>query len=366
MKIVVMGSSQGMGGLQTHFHLLQQFLRTENHDLLAVSVGDQERESHRYPGTIYAIRQTPGSFTGKIRKWLEFRRARRAAISFKPHLFVAAAAGKMYAAMAAAFPPNTPSFYQEVISDLETNDPIRLAMNKHFKAVAVQSPSMVATYRRAMGSSMPVRALPCFANSPAKGFRAVRWTHGEPVRLAYFGRLAANKGLVQFLESCQNLIGGENLQIDIHGSGPEKENIAREIDRAQLGDRVRLCGRYPDGEECARLMVSYHGLVLPSTHCEGLPLILLESMSYGLPFLSTTIGAIPDAAVGNADAVICSPERESMRRCAGEFVHRIKTGDFNSARLIGHFEENFSAICMQRQWREMLSDPELFFGLNLK
>jgi hypothetical protein len=50
MKVVAMGSTHGLGGLQTHFRLLVGFLAREGHEVGVIQVGEA-----RYYGTRQVI-----------------------------------------------------------------------------------------------------------------------------------------------------------------------------------------------------------------------------------------------------------------------------------------------------------------------
>jgi glycosyltransferase involved in cell wall biosynthesis len=92
-----------------------------------------------------------------------------------------------------------------------------------------------------------------------------------------------------------------------------------------------------------------------------LPLVLLEAMSCGLPFVSTNVGAIPDAARGNPDAILVEPEARSIADGVRSLCERLVTGGFNPSRQREFFLKNFSNESFGERWRTMLADPEAFF-----
>src|SRR3546814_12112350 len=76
------------------------------------------------------------------------------------------------------------------------------------------------------------------------------------------------------------------------GDGPARSALARRRDEHGLGERVILAGARPHAE-LATWMQAADLLCLPS-HSEGVPNVVLEAMSCGLPVVATPVGGIPE------------------------------------------------------------------------
>jgi glycosyltransferase involved in cell wall biosynthesis len=137
--------------------------------------------------------------------------------------------------------------------------------------------------------------------------------------LAYFGRIASHKGLDLLIESLVRERLTERLHLDIWGDGdtPRYFDIAL---RLGARDSIRFCGPFPEDRKGAELIASYDGIALTSRGSEGLPLILLEAMSYGLPFIASSVAAIPDCCADNPDAVLVEPTLEGVGAGLLEFA----------------------------------------------
>jgi glycosyltransferase involved in cell wall biosynthesis len=107
---------------------------------------------------------------------------------------------------------------------------------------------------------------------------------------AVIGRLFPDKGHKYFLEAF-SLARRKHPSITglIIGDGPERAHIEKMILGMGLGDMVHLCGVRSDMNYVYR---NIDCLVIPSL-TEGLPYVLLEAMTNGIPVLATSVGDIP-------------------------------------------------------------------------
>ena len=264
--------------------------------------------------------------------------------------------------MARGMPACTFKFYHEVLYELPNNEPLRFAMATFFDAIAAQSPSIASNCRNWIPDNRPVKTLPCFAMPLEATGLAKLPDSREQLRFCYFGRLASNKGLDRLLNAFARVADTLNARLDIHGDGPESKRLKDAIAVLGLQERVKLHGRYPEGSAYAAVLATYHGLILPSIGYEGLPLVLIEAMSCGLPFLATTIGAIPDAAVDNEDVMLMNPEEDGMAEGIVDFAAKLRLGAMANTRLKAFYDRHYSPAVHEDCWRRMLCDPKAYFS----
>ena len=96
--------------------------------------------------------------------------------------------------------------------------------------------------------------------------------------------------------------------------------LHRQLDETGLRDRVRLVGAV----EPTDLDAFYRraGLfVLPSFH-EGYGMVLAEALSFGLPIVSTTVGAIPDTVPSAAGILVPPGDHQSLYRTLSLLVEQ--------------------------------------------
>lgn len=132
-------------------------------------------------------------------------------------------------------------------------------------------------------------------------------------KIIYLGRLHPVKGLQHLIGAVKDI---ENCpQVLIAGSGPEDGKLRDLAD----GLNVRFLGRIPD-EEIERFFLQGRIFVLPSLS-EGLPQVLLEAMSYGLPVIATKVGGVPEVIEHGKTGLLVDPGNPRALREAIELLN---------------------------------------------
>ena len=88
------------------------------------------------------------------------------------------------------------------------------------------------------------------------------------------------------------------------GNG-EAAQVRELVERRGLGRFVEVRDWIGPAER-DRLLASADAFVLPS-YAEGLPMSLLESMAWGLPVITTTVGSIPEHVRDGAQGLLVQP-----------------------------------------------------------
>lgn len=132
---------------------------------------------------------------------------------------------------------------------------------------------------------------------PAALMRTER-AEGTPLRLLFLGEIGPRKGVFDLLEAMRLLKerqpGAFSLAI---GGNKREEELRSAIREKGLEDCVCFHG-FVSGDKKAALLSGTDVFVLPSYN-EGLPISILEAMSYGCAILSTPVGGIPEVVRGN-------------------------------------------------------------------
>lgn len=97
------------------------------------------------------------------------------------------------------------------------------------------------------------------------------------------GRLTKPKGFDLLIDAWRDVAPAHpDWRLQIHGRGSARRRLKRQINKAGLGDQVRLMGFTKDLPE--RLASS--SIFVLSSRFEGFPMVLLEAMACGLPVIS--------------------------------------------------------------------------------
>ncbi len=107
-------------------------------------------------------------------------------------------------------------------------------------------------------------------------------TPDEQFHILYVGRLVNRKNVELLVRAAGHLkSNGGRISVRIAGDGPERSALERLSKDSGLEDMIQFHG-ICSGNELLNLYRSSDLFVLPSTY-EGMPLVLLEAMSCGLP-----------------------------------------------------------------------------------
>ena len=121
---------------------------------------------------------------------------------------------------------------------------------------------------------------------------------GGPVRLLFLGEIGPRKGVFDLLQAMAHLQGAAPGKARLEIGGNKNEAALEEAIRTQgLEDCVHFNG-FVTGDLKKELLSRADVFVLPSYH-EGLPVSILEAMSYGCAIISTPVGGIPEVVREN-------------------------------------------------------------------
>jgi len=109
----------------------------------------------------------------------------------------------------------------------------------------------------------------------------------------FVGRLAYRKGLFELLSAM--LIATKKipqLALRIAGDGPLERRLRDVADRLGLADAIEFMGFVPENR-LASLYSNAVATVIPSAYESG-PLVLLEALACGCPFIAAPVGLVPE------------------------------------------------------------------------
>lgn len=174
-----------------------------------------------------------------------------------------------------------------------------------------------------MANTTPVHRVYHGLNDDFRRFSQCRVPNGRPtgnVRMLAVGRLVAKKGLDIFVEACglldrqgvafeATIVGEDDDVGDTFSVG---EDLRRRITRLGLEGRVRMVGQMGQAELYERYreasVLCLPCRVLDNGDRDGIPNVLLEAMSCGVPVVSTPVSGIPELIDDGTNGVLVPQE----------------------------------------------------------
>ncbi len=135
--------------------------------------------------------------------------------------------------------------------------------------------------------------------------------HGRPVVLAV-GRFVPKKGFHDLIRAAGQLReSGLEFEVRLIGEGPERSALEEDAGRLRLGDVVTFLGGMPVSE-VYREMAGARVLAAPSVVSatgdrDGLPNVILESLSMARPVVASNVSAIPELVIPGETGFLAEP-----------------------------------------------------------
>jgi glycosyltransferase involved in cell wall biosynthesis len=118
------------------------------------------------------------------------------------------------------------------------------------------------------------------------------------------GRLSPEKGQDVLMDAARLLAdNGHHFQIVLAGDGPSRARLERKCEKWRLGNHVTFIGQQKAMDV---VYAASDILVLPSFK-EGMPNVILEAMSFGLPIVTTAVGAVPEMLDHGENCLLVPP-----------------------------------------------------------
>jgi colanic acid/amylovoran biosynthesis glycosyltransferase len=131
------------------------------------------------------------------------------------------------------------------------------------------------------------------------------------IRILTIGRLDNMKGVAILVEALAELRRrGAPVALTVVGDGPQREHLQRLAVRDSVGEHITWAGTV--GQDGIRALYhAAHVFCLPS-FAEGIPVVLMEAMSTGLPVVANNITGIPELVEHEVSGLLLRPGRSDL------------------------------------------------------
>lgn len=134
--------------------------------------------------------------------------------------------------------------------------------------------------------------------------------------ILFLAVLIERKGILDLIEAAVEFLpeaerAGKEVQFNIAGDGELMEQAKRLTETLGIGEKFAFHG-WIGPEKKEELLRQADLFVLPSYN-EGLPLSILEAMSFGIPIISTDVGSVDEAVIDGVNGYLIQPgDREAL------------------------------------------------------
>jgi glycosyltransferase involved in cell wall biosynthesis len=177
---------------------------------------------------------------------------------------------------------------------------------------------------------------------------------GSP-RILYTGRISEAKGTFDLLRGFARIapqFPDAVLVCAGDGQGPQLLELAE-----SLGLKGRVtCPGWLSSDEIRKEMEQATVFALPS-HGEGMPVAMLEAMSWGLPVVVTPVGAIPEVVQNGQNGVLVAPQdiesiAQALRALLESPSERARLGAAARETIVRHFTMSATLDKLAALYRE--------------
>ena len=123
----------------------------------------------------------------------------------------------------------------------------------------------------------------------------------QPAKVVVVANLISYKGHLDLLEAVH--LSDSELHVTFVGDGPMLKDLMLKVVELGIESRVEFAGfqRKP-----IDIMLKSQFGVLPS-HSEGMPNVILEAQSVGLPMIATNVGGVPEVIEASINGCLVDP-----------------------------------------------------------
>lgn len=158
----------------------------------------------------------------------------------------------------------------------------------------------------------------------------------DHLNILFMGRFVESKGVEILVQALTELAKSKyQFTVSFYGAGPLESYIIDSLSQALDGNFI--FGGIAKRDSKIDIFKQADVLVLPSLWGEGLPMVILEAMSHGVPVVATSDGSIADAVKNGINGILV-PKNDSVALCkAFENISILKnSGDFDAMRVAAY------------------------------
>lgn len=152
----------------------------------------------------------------------------------------------------------------------------------------------------------------CFRSRDRQQARLECGVRSDAVVLVWCGRFEPVKNPLLLMDAMPKLLDrwGDRLKVLVVGDGSLQRELHKRCDQQGLRTCIRFEGNLCQSELANRYNAA--DLMLLTSDSEGVPNVLLESMSCGVPFVSTDVGGVSEIATPGLDRLVPAGDADAF------------------------------------------------------
>lgn len=163
---------------------------------------------------------------------------------------------------------------------------------------------------------------------------------------SFLGRVVKEKGIFELLLAVDAMKNDFDFILNVYGEGEDLNEFLAKVKELSLLDRVFYKGNV-SGAQKDRAFISSNAFLLPS-YAEGLPYSLLEAMSYGIPVIASSVGAIPSLIENRKTGLLIKPQSvDEIKTTMIEIINDFPLREYLSAESRKYIIKHHSSDVMK-------------------
>ena len=178
----------------------------------------------------------------------------------------------------------------------------------------------------------------------------------DRVRVICVARLSPEKGHVGLLRAFAKAQrnGARESELVLVGDGPERGRVQQAIKELGLEGSVQLLGHKPEQDTLRE--VAQSDLLVLASFMEGLPVVLMEALAYGLPVIAPRVAGVPELVEENVHGLLFAPAAwdelaQCLQRLLSDSALRQRLGGAGRAKIEQEFEISRAVVPLIERYR---------------
>ncbi|MCX6812343.1 MAG: glycosyltransferase family 4 protein [Candidatus Berkelbacteria bacterium] len=177
----------------------------------------------------------------------------------------------------------------------------------------------------------------------------------KEIIIGTIGALNKQKGQIYLVRVMPRILQSfPRARLEIIGEGPERKNLAAEIDRLGLESKIQLLGRQNQPE---KFLKTWKVFVLPSLS-ETFGITILESFQAEVPVVASNVGGVGEIIKNNENGILVSPaDSDRLAKAIMLILTEKKLRDLVIKSALVSLKTNYD-------WNKIITDLEKIYLSN--